>query len=258
MSKLVLLAALLLLLIIAFSILAPVISPFDPMQANTQASLSPPNSCNLLGTDLLGRDIFSRLVYGGRQSLMIAMISTLIAATCGLVLGLMATWEFANLNVIAYAIINALLAIPVIVIALVALTVLGQGLYQNAIATGTAYIGACARMTQTSIVGVKRMEFLESAVAVGASQSHILVTHIFPHIIPVFLKYGVVIFSYSLITSAALGFLGLSGEPGIPDWGVMLAEGRNVFTQAPWISLASGGMLTLTVLCINLITDDLR
>jgi len=243
-------------IIFAITLSAPVLSPYDPMQTNIASSLTPPTYKHILGTDLLGRDIFSRLIYGGRQSLVIATIATIIAVICGMVIGMVAAWNNKLLSYVAYGIIDALLAIPVIVVALVILTALGQGSWQIALATGIAYIGAFARMTQSSILGVRHANFMEGARAVGAQPSYILLVYVIPNVIPVLAKYSAIIFSYSLITSSALSFLGLSGEPGIPDWGAMLAEGRRVLTQAPWISIASGSILTVTVLCVNLLIDS--
>lgn len=236
---------------------APLLASFDPMQTGSNA-LHPPDTTYLLGTDLLGRDVFSRVLFGGRQTLAIALLATGIAGAVGLLLGIMGgLTTVPYVDSLSTSIINTLLALPGLMIALVILTLLGQGSWQVALATGIAQIAPFARVARAAILTVRTTAYIESAVAVGAPHHHILRRHILPNASPTILGYAGVTFGYSILNATALSFLGFGGDLGVPDWGVILAEARLAFRSAPWIGIMPGILIFLTVWSVNRLADDL-
>ncbi|HEX2905309.1 MAG TPA: ABC transporter permease [Phototrophicaceae bacterium] len=232
-------------------LLASWLAPFDPMQTNPAQQMQPPSREHFLGTDTLGRDVFSRLWAGGQRTLGITAAATLISVIPGLILGLIAGIFHDVLDKIIGILINALLAFPTLLLALVILTLLGPGPLALALATGFSQIGSYARMLRSAVIGVRSAQYVEAAVAAGATRWNIVREHILPNIRPTMLTYASITFGYNLLNSAALSFLGLGGEPGVPDWGVMLAEGRAVLRTAPWLSLVPGVAITMTVMAVN-------
>ena len=246
-----------LILVLGMSLAAPIIAPYDPMRTTAGPALHPPNSEHLLGTDLLGRDVLSRVLYGGRRTLSIAGLATLTAVMMGLPPGLSAGMLGRRVDQIIMVVNNSMLAIPPLVIALVVLTLWGQGMIQLALATGIAQIPAFVQVTRSATIIVRSANYIEGAQAIGATRLYIAVNHISPNIRPTLLSYTGVTFAYTIINSAALSFLGLGGDPGVPDWGVIVAEGRQAFQAAPWIAIAPGLMIVITVMAVNTIADRL-
>lgn len=243
--------ALVLLLLAALVVVAPSFAPLDPMTTRPEAALHPPGSAHWFGTDRLGRDLFSRTLHGGQRTLLIAAASTATAVLLGVLLGTLAAIERRLVARVVTALINALLAFPGLLLALVVLTLLGGGAVSLALATGIALLAPYARLTRGAIISARSASYVEAARALGASEFHILTRHVLPTIAPTLLAYGGVTFSYSLLNNAALSFLGLSGDLGVPDWGTMLYEGRLTLRVAPWVGLAPGLAITAIVWCVN-------
>ena len=243
--------------IILFTMAAPLIAPFDPMSTTAGTAMQAPNGRNWLGTDLLGRDVFSRVLFGGQRTLWVAALATGIAVVPGLIIGLVAGSLGAIIDRIIMIVINSLLAIPPFVSALVILTLLGQGTGQLALATGGAQIAVFAQVTRSATVSVRSEEYIEAARALGGSRLHSIRFHILPNIRPTIYGYAGVVFAYSILNSAALSFLGLGGDPGVPDWGAILADGRMAFQIAPWVAIAPGLLIMVTVMAVNTLADQL-
>lgn len=241
--------------IVLLVLLAPVLSSHDPLRTNPDAQLQQPGSAHLLGTDYLGRDVLSRTLHGGRLTLLTAGAATLIAIIPGTLIGLLAGLRWRWLDGTVNILLNALLAIPMLMLALLFVAALGQGMLTLALATGAAQIAAHARVVRSAVLVVSQSTFVEAAYAMGARKRYIILRCILPNVLPVLLTYAAVVFSYSLLNSAALSFLGLGGEPGIPDWGSMLADGRFAFRSAPWVALAPGTAITLTIMAVNNLVD---
>jgi peptide/nickel transport system permease protein len=242
-------------IIVGASALAAFLAPYDPMQTASYLQMQPPTSEHPLGTDILGRDVLSRLLYGGRQTLLVSLLATGIAVGIGLSIGVAAAETTGMWSHALNALTNALLAFPNLLLAMVVLTILGSGLLPLAIATGFAEIAPFTRVIRAAVISVSAEAYVESGYGIGATRGHIIRHYILPNILATFLTYTVITFTYCLLNSAALSFLGLGGEPGVPDWGVMLAEGRNAFRDAPWIAIAPGLAITLTVWSINSLVD---
>ena len=246
-----------LLTVMALALLAPLLAPTDPMQSDAARQLEAPSSLHPFGTDLLGRDVLSRLLHGGRRTLSVAALATIFAVLTGTILGLLAGTVGAKADGIITVTLNALLAFPTLVLALAVLTLLGAGIVPLAVAIGAAQIGSYARVIRSSVIAMRSTGYVEAAQAMGGSSFQILSAHILPNIRETLLGYAGVVFSYSILNGAALTFLGLGGEPGIPDWGVMLNEGRAAFRVAPWVSLVPGLAITVTVWSLNRLADAL-
>ncbi|MCL4875694.1 MAG: ABC transporter permease [Anaerolineae bacterium] len=248
------LAWFLLSLILLACLFAPLLTEYNPRQTNFDVSLASPSREHWLGTDLLGRDIYSRILYGGRQSLLTATSATLIAAGGGLVLGLTAGYKGGLTDSLISALLDALLAIPGLLVALVIVTILDEGVLSVILAVGVAGIAPFGRTTRDAVQGQKIQPYVESALSLGAGDFYLLVHHVLRNIQPLLMTFAGVTFSWSLLNSAALTFLGFVGDASAPDWGVMLAAGRQTFATSPWEALSAGVLLTLTVGAVNRIT----
>jgi ABC-type dipeptide/oligopeptide/nickel transport system permease subunit len=248
-----LLPALVLFVVVIVTVFASVLAPYDPMQIH-EMILQPPSKAHLLGTDNLGRDLFSRLLYGGQYTLSIAMIATVIALVSGIVFGIL--WGLSShwLESVMTVVMSAILALPSFLIALVILTILGKGMLQIALAVGVSQIGLVIQVVRGAIMSVRSAPYIESALAVGATRQRIILYYILPNILPVVIAYGGVVLGYSLLNGSALTFLGL-GELGVPDWGVILAEGRAVFDVAPHIAISAGILITSVVFSVNVLVE---
>ncbi len=236
--------------------LASILSPADPMRTEPDLQMQPPNLNHLLGTDLLGRDVLSRLLYGGQRTLIATILAASIAIVAGSGIGILAGLSVNKVDAILSSLINALLAIPNLLLALVILTLLGGGIVPLIFATGFTQIAPVARVLRVAVIAVRMQPYIESGYAIGLKRWHIVYYYILPNIQNTLLAYGPVTFSYCLLNSSALNYLGLGGEPGVPDWGVMLAEGRNTLHDAPWVALASGFAITIMIWLINSLIDQ--
>ncbi len=228
----------------------------DPQLTNTMANRQPPNADYLLGTDHLGRDVLSRLIYGGQHTLRIAGLATLVATSIGLIWGLGIYILPQFIRPLFYYSLDAFLAIPGLLFALLVLTLLGQSDFSLALAVGISQIAAVARVSHSLAQQTYHQEFITAAHALGASSWHITRHHIMPNIFRPFIAYAGIVFAYSILNSAGLSFLGVGVAPGTPDWGVMLAEGRYAFRAAPWVAFYAGLAISITVWSINWLADN--
>ncbi|MDX2160595.1 MAG: ABC transporter permease [bacterium] len=239
--------ALVWLVCIGLSGLLPFAATHDPYAAQPEMALTAPNADALFGTDLLGRDVFSRTLYGGQRTLSISLLATLIAAVGGMLMGCL-TLLHRRLDDGIMLAVDALLALPGLVVALVVVTLLRPGELAVALAVGFTQLAPMARIVRTALQSAVTAEYVQSARGLGARPSWIIRHHVLPQILPAVSAYVGVMFAYCLLNAAALSFLGLGGNPAAPDWGVMLAEGRTAFRSAPWVGFFPGVMITLTVL----------
>ncbi|NDJ61209.1 MAG: ABC transporter permease [Chloroflexi bacterium] len=247
----------LLLLIAALALLAPMLAPYDPLRTDPAVQLQPPGAAHALGTDLLGRDVFSRLLFGAQRTLLLAVLATTIAVLPGALIGLGAGSASPNLDRLIGVLIDAVLAFPGLMLALVVVTLLGSSAESVALATGISQLAPVARVVRAATISVRGEPFIEAAAGLGAGSAHVISRHLLPNIAPTLLVYTGVVCSYSILNNAALSFLGLGGVPGAPDWGVMLSEGRQAFRVAPWIALAPGVAITATIIMLNRAVDQL-
>ena len=239
-----------------FIIVLPELMSLDPIRTNPDDSLIAPNADYWFGTDLLGRDLFSRIVYGGQRTLGIAVSATLLAVLCGGFCGLFMGYYY-QVDWFLFPLFNALLAIPTLLIAMVILAVFGNEFSQLSIALGISQVANYTFVVRSSTRAITVNLFVQSSIALGGTRLHILKYHILPNIRNISLSYTGVIFSYCILNEATLSFLGLGGEPGVPDWGIILNEGRVILGTSPWVSLIPGILIAVTVYCVNTIVDKM-
>jgi len=251
-------AALLLAGIVVLAIAAPWLAPHDPRAAAPDQQFAAPSSAHLFGTDILGRDVFSRVLYGARRALGLVLLAACVTFPIGLIVGLLAGYGGQQLDLVLMTLTDSLLAIPSLLLALALLALLGSGQAQIALAVGVTGIAPFARVTRAAVIEARALAFVEAARAVGARPEGILRRHILPTITPTLLAFGGVSLSWAILNGAALTFLGYGGDIAAPDWGVMLNEGRQTFRIAPWITLAPGLALSLTVYTIHLAASSLH
>jgi peptide/nickel transport system permease protein len=240
------------------ALLAPALAPGGPLQANAADSLLPPGPGRPLGTDLLGRDVWTRLIWGGRWTLGLGALGLTLAVGIGLPIGLVAGAFGGRVEAVLMRLIDALLAFPSLLLAMAIVALMQPGLLAVAVAVGVAAAPAYARVARGIALEVRTQPYVEAARAVGGTAWHILLRHVLPNAAGPLLAFAATQLGWVLLNGAALNFLGLGAPPGVPEWGAMLAEGRGYLRDAPWVSTFPGLALTLTVLAVNLISDGLQ
>ncbi len=242
----------------AAAILAPVLAPYDPLAVAVEEQLLPPSSAHWAGTDLFGRDIFSRLLFGSRISLLVGVVAVAIASVPGLILGLIAGYNGRWVDSVIMRVMDMMLAFPGILLALSIVALLGPGLPNAMIAVGIAGIPSYTRLVRGSVLATRRKQFVRAARAVGCRSWRIVFRHILPNIFAPVLVLATLDLAWAILNASSLSFLGLGAQPPTPEWGAMLNEGRGYLRQAPWITTAPGLAIMLTVLSVNLLGDGLR
>ncbi len=252
-------AAFLLLLLIAISILAPLIAPRDPIATNLAQRLVPPGTPGYpLGADDLGRDILSRLIWGGRISLLVGFSAVLVAMVLGVFLGLIAGYFGGWLDSVIMRGIEMLMAFPAILLAIAIVAALGPGLRNAMLAIAIVGIPYYTRISRGSVLTVREQEFVTAARSVGGRSSHILARHVLPNIVGPLIIAATLDVGWMIMAAAGLSFLGLGAQPPTAEWGVMLSQGRNFVRNAPHVSIVPGAVIFLVVLALNLFGDGLR
>ena len=252
------LGGVMLIIIILSALLAPAISPYEPIKTNQRTSLKPPTLDHPMGTDRFGRDIFSRVLWGGRLSLPVGVVSVVIAAVIGVVFGLISGFYGGRIDAVIMRFVDLLLAFPGILLALAIIAVLGDSLFNLMIAVGIASIPDYVRITRATVLSVREREYVLAARTIG-SRDHVLVLrHILPNITAPLIVLATLGMASAIITGSALSFLGLGIKPPTPEWGNMLAEGREFLQRAWWVAFFPGLAIMVTVLSINLLGDGLR
>ncbi|NWF71340.1 MAG: ABC transporter permease [Chloroflexi bacterium] len=243
-------------LIVLSAACAPLLAPHDPLAANPDALSLAPGALqeHPLGTDRFGRDVLSRALYGGQHTLLIAAGATATAIALGLALGTLSGLG-ARWDMMIAALLNALLALPGLLLAFVVVTLLGRGEVALLLATGLTQVAPYARVVRGALLASEGAGYVQAAEALGASRVRVLLRHRLPNALPALAAYGAAVFSYCLLNSAALSFLGLGAAPETPDWGLMLAEGRAGFRVMWWASVVPGALITLTVWAVNALSE---
>lgn len=239
------------------TILAPVIAPHDPAEQDLENRFAPPSLTYPFGTDQFGRCVFSRIVYGGQVSLAIAVISTIVCVLIGIFVGLYAGY-YRRLDGALMRLTDIFLAFPSIVLALPIIAIIGPTTLGIIIAIVLPGWAKFARVIRVSTLSVKSSGFVESAKAVGASDTHILFRHILPNCYGPIIEIATLGLGAKIITITSLGFLGLGVQPPTPEWGTMINQGLTLLDRAPMIALSAGSMIVLFVLATNLIGSELR
>ncbi len=239
------------------ALLAPYIAPYPYARQSILQRLQAPSPEYRLGTDEVGRDVMSRLVYGTRISLQVGLISVTIAMFFGVLLGLLAGY-FPMLDNGIMRCMDILLAFPGILLAMAVVAALGPGLYNVMIAMGIWAVPVYARVVRGSVLSIKGREFVEASRALGCSEFRILFRHILPNILSPVIVLSTMRIGTAILSAAGLSFLGLGAQPPLPDWGGMLSSGRMYVRDAPWVAIYPGLAISLTVLGFNLFGEALR
>lgn len=248
----------LLVVIVGCALLAPVLAPYDPYLSDLPSSLRPPSAAHLLGTDELGRDILSRILYGARISLIVGVEAVVLALLCGVVLGAVAGFYGGLAETAIMGVMDIMLSFPSILLAIAFMTVLGHGLDKAVIAIGIVSIPHYARIVRGSVLSVKENVYVMAAKAVGNSDARLIFVHILPNVLAPIIVRATIGVSVAILECAALGFLGLGVAPPTAEWGTMLGSGRQTIFNAPHIVMFPGVAITVTVMAFNLLGDGLR
>jgi len=247
-----------LLLVGVAALLTPWLTVIGPLEANPGQALLPPGAGGVLGTDFLGRDVFSRLLWGARWTLQMSLLAVAVAVGLGLPVGLAAGSLGSRVDAVLMRVVDGLLAFPGLLMAMGAVAILGRGLAPLALAVGLAAAPPYARLARTVALEVQGRPYIEATRALGGSRWRMVVRHVLPNAAPALVAFAAIQLGWVLLNGAALNFLGLGAPPGTPEWGAMLAESRGYLREAPWVSAFPGLALTLTVLAANLLGDGLQ
>ncbi|MCK4398464.1 MAG: ABC transporter permease [Methanophagales archaeon] len=257
-NKLALFGVIIIFLLIFIAIFAPFIAPHDPVDQELKKRLSSPSSEYPLGTDHLGRCILSRLIYGARISLPIAMTVIGITFAIGVTIGAISGYLGGVTDEIIMRIVDVLLTFPGLILALAIIAALGPGIFNAGIALVVVGWAGYTRIVRGSVLSVKEKEFVEGVRALGASDFYILVRHILPNVIAPVIPLAMLGIGYVILAVAGLSFLGLGAQPPMPEWGAMLNDGRAFMRSAPHLMIFPGLAIMVTVLAFNLVGDGLR
>jgi peptide/nickel transport system permease protein len=242
----------------ACALLAPVLAPYDPLAQDLAVRLKPPSPEHWLGTDSLGRDIASRILYGARISLVIGVVVVASAGVFGTFVGLVAGYAGGLVDEALMRLTEVFLAFPALILAMAIAGALGPSLTNAIIAIAAVTWAVYARLTRGQILSLRRREFVEAARAMGATRMRIIVRHLLPNTLAPLMVQASFDMGSAIISAAGLSFIGFGAQPPTPEWGVMISEGRNFISTQPWLSLFPGLAILLAVGSFNLLGDGLR
>jgi peptide/nickel transport system permease protein len=243
---------------IALALAAPLVAPYDPLATDWRAVRKPPSLQHLFGTDELGRDILSRVAWGARASILAGLVSVSIGLAVGVPLGLLSGYFGGFADGILMRMIDAMLAIPFLILAIALAAFLGPNLTNAMIAIGVSQTPVFTRLTRGQVLAVKHEDFVDAARAVGNPHRRILLRHILPNVLAPILVQATLAVAGAIIAEASLSFLGLGQQPPAPSWGSMLNTATRFLSQAPWMALWPGLAIFSLVLSFNLLGDGLR
>jgi peptide/nickel transport system permease protein len=251
-------ASLVVALFVAGALGAPWLAPFNPNAPHFDAIRRPPSDVYWLGTDEVGRDVLSRLIWGARASLLAGVIPVAIALTFSIPLGLLSGYAGGWVDGVIMRVNDAMLAIPFLIVAIALAAFLGPSLTNAMIAIGIAALPIFLRLSRGTVLVIKTEDFIEAARALGCSRRRIAVCHILPNMLPPLLVQSSITVAAAIIAEASLSFLGLGQQPPAPSWGSMLNAAQRYLSQAPWMALYPGLMIFFVVMALNVLGDGLR
>lgn len=251
--------AAILLTFVVLALFAPLIAPYDPNLQIKSSILESPSSKHLLGTDQLGRDMLSRIIFGARISLFVSFIAVAFGAGVGTAVGLVSGYGPSALDTLLQRVVDGMMAFPGFILAMTIATVLGPGLFQVSFAIGVLQVPFVARVVRGSTLEVKTQAYMEAAQATGAGPVEMLWRHVLPNVLPTVIVIATLGLGGAILAEAGLSFLGLGQGPRTPSWGLMLSgQARSFMLVAPWLAIWPGLAITFTVLAFNLFGDALR
>lgn len=257
-NKVALVSAIIIALFVIVTIGAPLFAPCDPYVQELTNRAGTPSMQHLLGTDQLGRDILSRMIYGGRVSLMVGLIPTLISMVIGTVLGLVAGFIGGKTDNIIMRIADVLMAFPSLLLAMLVSYTLGGGMLTIFIALSLAGWAGTARVVRSEVLSLREKEYVEAATSIGVKRSVIMMRHIFPNCIPTLVVLFTMNVPGNILTESSLSFLGIGAQPPDPSWGLMVYEMKKYLSDSPIATLAPGIVILILVVAFNFLGDALR
>lgn len=258
-DKMAVISAFVLVVIIGLSLLAPLIAPHDPDKVDLSKRMQPLFSeQHLLGTDQVGRDVLSRLLYGGRLSVGIGFLAVAIALVIGVTIGLLSGYFSGWLDMVTMRGIDILMAFPYVLLAIAIMAALGPGLINSMIAVSIVGVPYYARIVRGTTLSLREREFIQAAQALGIGRTRILLKHILPNISSQIIVAATLDVGWMIVAASGLSFIGLGAQPPTAEWGVMLSEGQKYIRTAPMLSILPGIMIFLVVLSLNFLGDGLR
>lgn len=247
-----------LLILILIAVIAPLAAPYGYDEQNLRDAMQSPSMKHLLGTDNLGRDIFSRLVYGSRISLFVGLIAVAIGALVGGMIGAVAAYYGGMTDTIFMRVIDVMMSIPSMILAIAICASLGPGLVNTMIAVGFSSIPTYARVVRSAVLTVKQQEYIEASKAIGADSRIIILKHIIPNCMAPIIVQASLGVGNAILSAASMSFIGLGIQPPVPEWGAMLSAGRTYIRDFPQMVVFPGLCIMITIFSLNLAGDGLR
>ncbi|MFC2031833.1 ABC transporter permease [Chloroflexota bacterium] len=245
-------------IMILIAILAPLISPNDPLTTDIPRRLTGPSLLHLMGTDEVGRDVLSRLIHGARVSIMVGIIASVVGSMGGAILGIISGYAGGRVDLYMQRVMDVLMAFPILVLAIAIMAVMGTSVTNVIIAMSIPFIPRANRVVRSVAISVKEFQFVEAARAVGASPVRIVFRHVLPNCMASYLIVATSLLGSAILIEASLSFLGLGIPPPFPSWGRSLSEAMPFYLQAPWLAIFPGIAISLAVFGANLFGDALR
>jgi peptide/nickel transport system permease protein len=243
---------------VALAVLAPVVSPYDPIATSWTAVRKAPSAAHWFGTDEIGRDVLARVIWGTRASLLAGVVSVLISLTIGVPIGLLAGYAGGKVDMLISRLTDAVLACPFLILAIALAAFLGPSLTNAMIAIGVSATPVFIRLTRGQTLAIKAEEFVLAARAIGNPPWRVALSHVLPNVVPALIVQGTLAIAAAVIAEASLSFLGLGQQPPAPSWGSMLNTAKNYIDNAPWMAVWPGLSIFFLVLSFNLVGDGLR
>ncbi len=245
-------------LIILSAVFAPLVSPHDPYAVDLDKQFIEPGREYPIGTDMYGRDVLSRIIYGARISLLVGLVPTIVSMAIGIVLGIIAGYYGGKIDFLLMMLADMVLAFPSLLLAMVVMYTLGASLLNIFIALSLVRWASTARVVRAQTMALKHKEFVEASRAIGTHDVVIMATHIFPNCIPQLLVLFTLNIPDAILSEASLSFLGVGAQPPASSWGLMVSNGREFLFNAPWVAIAPGIAILVCVLAFNFLGDGLR
>jgi peptide/nickel transport system permease protein len=257
-NKLAVLGLAIVFFVVLTSLTASIVAPFDPMKLSLSNRIKAPSGEHVFGTDHFGRDLLSRVLYGGRVSLWVGVLSVVLAAMFGIILGAVGGYFGGRIDYVIVLIMDALISFPVLLLAIGLMAVMGPGVKNIIIALALVFIPTYGRVVRGSVLSIRQKEYIEAARNAGSGDLKIIFLHVLPNTMAPLIVVTTMGVASAILIEAALSFLGLGVPPPAPSWGNILSDGRNFISQAPWLTIFPGLAITLTVLGFNTLGDGLR
>ncbi len=257
-NKLALLGLAVVVFVVLISLSASIVAPFDPLKLSLSNRIEAPSGEHLFGTDHFGRDILSRVLYGGRVSLWVGVMSVILAGMVGIILGAVGGYFGGRIDYVIVLIMDALISFPSVLLAIGLMAVMGPGVKNIIIAMALVGVPTYGRVVRGSVLSIRQKEYIEAARNAGSGDLKIIFLHVLPNTMAPLIVVTTIGVANAVLIEAALSFLGLGVPPPAPSWGNILSDGRNFISQAPWLTIFPGLAITLSVLGFNTMGDGLR